>query len=67
VLNAATIFWPQGLSMPPGHTFPWSHWSRPHGPNPRVQQITRNLLQRAGGLPACRELTRNASAWTSNL
>ena len=51
VFNAATIFWRQGLSMPPGHTLPWSHWSRPHGPDPRVQQITRNLLQRAGCLP----------------
>jgi hypothetical protein len=51
VFNAATIFWAQGLSMPPGHTLPWSHWSRPHGPDPRVQQITRNLLERAGCLP----------------
>ncbi|WP_197455100.1 N,N-dimethylformamidase beta subunit family domain-containing protein [Stieleria varia] len=48
VFNAATIFWSQGLSMPPGHTLPWSHWSRPHGPDSRVQQITRNLLSRAG-------------------
>lgn len=47
VFNAATIFWAQGLSSPPGHTLPWSHWSRPHGPDPRVQQITRNLLDRA--------------------
>lgn len=47
VFNAATIFWAQGLSSPPGHTLPWSHWSRPHGPDPRVQQITRNLLARA--------------------
>lgn len=47
VFNAATIFWSQGLSMPPGHTLPWSHWSRPHGPDKRVQQITRNLLDRA--------------------
>lgn len=47
VLNAATIFWAQGLSSPPGHTLPWSHWSRPHGPDARVQQITRNLLNRA--------------------
>ena len=47
VFNAATIFWPQGLSMPPGHTLPWSHGSRPHGPDHRVQQITRNLLTRA--------------------
>lgn len=47
VFNAATIFWAQGLSTPPGHILPWSHWSRPHGPDARVQQITRNLLQRA--------------------
>ncbi|RIK80000.1 MAG: hypothetical protein DCC67_09910 [Planctomycetota bacterium] len=49
VFNAATIFWSQGLSSPPGHMLPWSHWSRPHGPDERVQQITRNLLQRAMG------------------
>ncbi|MCA9037524.1 MAG: hypothetical protein KDA91_20460, partial [Planctomycetaceae bacterium] len=47
VFNAATIFWAQGLSSPPGHTLPWSHWSRPHGPDDRVQQITRNLFDRA--------------------
>jgi hypothetical protein len=47
VFNAATIFWAQGLSSPPGHVLPWSHWSRPHGPDPRVQRITRNLLDRA--------------------
>jgi hypothetical protein len=49
VFNASTIFWPQGLSRPPGHTLPWSHWSRPHGPDPRVQRITHNLLRRALG------------------
>jgi hypothetical protein len=47
VFNAATIFWAQGLSSPPGHTLPWSHWSRPHGPDERVQRITHNLLRRA--------------------
>lgn len=47
VFNASTIFWAQGLSAPPGHTLPWSHWSRPHGPDERVQQITHNLLRRA--------------------
>lgn len=47
VFNAATIFWAQGLSSPPGHVLPWSHWSRPHGPDARVQQITHNLLRRA--------------------
>jgi hypothetical protein len=49
VFNAATIFWAQGLSTPPGHVLPWSHWSRPHGPDERVQRITRNLLNRALG------------------
>jgi len=46
VFNAATIFWAQGLSTPPGHIIPWSHWSRPHGPDPRVRKITENLLKR---------------------
>ncbi len=47
VFNASTIFWCQDLSSPPGHMLPWSHWSRPHGPDPRVQRITHNLLRRA--------------------
>jgi hypothetical protein len=50
VFNAATIFWSQGLSSPPGHMLPWSHWCRPHGPDARVQQITHNLLRRAIGV-----------------
>lgn len=50
VFNAATIFWAQGLASPPGHMLPWSHGSRPHGPDERVQQITHNLLQRAIGV-----------------
>lgn len=49
VFNASTIFWAQGLSHPPGHTLPWSHWTRPHGPDERVQTITHNLLRRAIG------------------
>ena len=49
VFNASTIFWNQGLSSPPGHMIPWSHWSRPHGPDPRVQRITANALKRAIG------------------
>jgi hypothetical protein len=49
VFNASTIFWSQGLSSPPGHTLPWSHFSRPHGPDERVQRITQNLLKRALG------------------
>jgi hypothetical protein len=47
VFNASTIFWAQGLSSPPGHTLPWTHWTRPHGPDERVQRITHNLLHRA--------------------
>jgi hypothetical protein len=47
VFNASTIWWAQGVSSPPGHMLPWSHWSRPHGPDERVQQITRNILNRA--------------------
>jgi hypothetical protein len=47
VFNAATIWWTQGLASPPGHMLPWSHWVRPHGPDARVETITRNLLRRA--------------------
>jgi hypothetical protein len=47
VFNAATIFWNQALSSPPGHMLPWSHWSRPHGVDDRVQKITANVLNRA--------------------
>lgn len=47
VFNASTIFWSQGMSAPPGHMLPWSHWSRPHGPDSRVQRIMQNALARA--------------------
>lgn len=46
VFNASTIWWAQGLSSPPGHMLPYSHDGRPHGPDPRVQRITRNMLRR---------------------
>jgi len=49
VFNASTIFWSQGLAAPPGHMPPISHNGRPHGPDPRVQRITRNLLERCRG------------------
>ncbi|MEZ6060260.1 MAG: DUF6605 domain-containing protein [Planctomycetaceae bacterium] len=45
IFNAATIFWAQGLASPPGHIIPWSHFSRPHGPDERVKKMTHNLLQ----------------------
>ncbi|MCG8652514.1 MAG: hypothetical protein MI861_21925, partial [Pirellulales bacterium] len=44
VFNASTIFWAQGLASPPGHILPWSHFSRPHGPDRRVQRMTKNVL-----------------------
>ncbi|MGI9470059.1 MAG: N,N-dimethylformamidase beta subunit family domain-containing protein [Rubripirellula sp.] len=47
VFNASTIWWCQDLASPPGHMLPWSHWSRPHGPDDRVQRMTHNLLRRA--------------------
>lgn len=46
VFNASTIWWAQGLSSPPGHMLPYSHYGRPHGPDARVERITRNLLGR---------------------
>lgn len=47
IFNASTIWWAQGLSKPPGHMPFWSHYSRPHGTDKRVQRITANLLRRA--------------------
>jgi hypothetical protein len=47
VFNASTIFWSQGLASPPGHMLPISHFTRPHGPDKRVQQMTKNLIRRA--------------------
>ncbi len=49
VFNAATIFWAQGLSSPPGHWLPFVHNGRPHGPDKRVQKITENLLAKWTG------------------
>ncbi len=46
VFNASTIWWAQGLSSPPGHMLPYSHYGRPHGPDARVERITRNLFER---------------------
>lgn len=46
VFNAATIWWGDGLSEPPGYLRP-NVYTQPKGPDPRVQQITRNLLSRA--------------------
>lgn len=45
VFNAATIWWGDGLSEPPGYLRP-SVYTTPKGPDERVRQITRNLLGR---------------------
>jgi hypothetical protein len=54
VFNAGTIWWPEGLACPPGH-MPARHTVRPmkldacpgtFGVDPRVQRITRNLIDR---------------------
>jgi len=49
VFNAATVWWNQGLASPPSHILQWYHGVRAHGPDTRVQRITRNLLRRALG------------------
>jgi hypothetical protein len=45
VFNAATIWWADGLSEPPGYVRP-SVYTTPKGPDDRVKRITRNLLER---------------------
>ncbi len=47
VFSASTVWWNQGLASPPGHILQWYHGVRCHGPDPRVQRITHNLLRRA--------------------
>jgi hypothetical protein len=49
VFNAATCWWADGLSAPPGYQHPAFKGSRPRGPDPRVQRITANLIRRAAG------------------
>ncbi|MEK7686494.1 MAG: N,N-dimethylformamidase beta subunit family domain-containing protein [Verrucomicrobiota bacterium] len=51
VFNAATIWWSDGLSAPPGYLRPTAHGSTPPGPDRRVQQMTKNLFKRFAGLP----------------
>lgn len=45
VFNASTCWWADGLSSPPGYVRP-SVYTSPQGPDARVQQITKNLLER---------------------
>jgi hypothetical protein len=49
VFNAATIWWSDGLSAPPGYRRPSAHGASPRGPDPRVQRITANLFDRFRG------------------
>jgi hypothetical protein len=46
VFNAATIWWSDGLSAPPGYLRPSAHGGTPPGPDARVQRITKNLFER---------------------
>jgi len=46
VFNAATIWWSEGLSCPPGHIPAMANGARTLGPDRRVQRITGNLLER---------------------
>jgi hypothetical protein len=45
VFNGSTIWWADGLSAPPGYVRP-KVYTEPMGPDPRVQRITQNLLNR---------------------
>ena len=46
VFNAATIWWSDGLSEPPGYMRPSAHGGTPPGPDARVQRMTENLFRR---------------------
>jgi hypothetical protein len=46
VFNAATIWWSDGLSAPPGYVHPMAYGAKPKGADPRVQRITANLFNR---------------------
>jgi len=45
VFNAATCWWADGISEPPGYVRP-SVYTTPKGPDDRVRRITANLLER---------------------
>ncbi len=46
VFNAATIWWAQGLSSPPGHVLPAHKAAKPQGPDKRVQRMMANVFDR---------------------
>ena len=45
VFNAATCWWADGLSAPPGYVRP-KVYTAPQGPDPRLQRMTANILNR---------------------
>ncbi|HKS37094.1 MAG TPA: twin-arginine translocation signal domain-containing protein [Verrucomicrobiae bacterium] len=45
VFNAATCWWADGMSEPPGYVRP-SAYTSPRGPDTRVQRVTANVLAR---------------------
>jgi hypothetical protein len=45
VFNAATIWWADGMSAPPGYLRP-KVYTEPKGPDERVQKMTQNVLER---------------------
>jgi hypothetical protein len=45
VFNASTCWWADGVSEPPGYVRP-RVYTEPKGPDMRVQQMTRNILER---------------------
>lgn len=52
IFNAATIWWANGLSSPPGHATPVRHGVTQQGVDERVQRITHNLFRRIVGQKA---------------
>ena len=50
VFNAASIWWSDGLSAPPGYKSPVALDASPPGPDARAQRITANLLNRFRGI-----------------
>lgn len=49
VFNAASIWWSDGLSAPPGYITPFAFEMSPKGPDPRVQRIAANVFDRFRG------------------
>jgi hypothetical protein len=55
VFNAATIYWADGLSEPPGYQRAYDYVPR-NGPDSRVQVITKNVLDRFVAAPRLGDL-----------